>query len=437
MRVQPKTDPLKKVLIISYYWPPSGGAGVQRWLKFAKYLPEFGYQPIIYTPENPEFPVIDESLLKDVPREVEVIRQPIWEPYGWYRQFLGQKDKKIGAGFVSEKKEPSLLNTISVWVRGNFFIPDARKFWVKPSVQFLSNYLSENKVDVVVSTGPPHSMHLIALELKKRHNIKWIADFRDPWTNIDFYQELMLTSWADKRYRALEREVLTTADKVLTIGYTMSQEMEALGATDVETVTNGFDEDDFPSAEPKLDNEFSISHIGTFSPSRNHPIFWKALAELKNENLDFAKNFKLRTVGVVDHNVASSIKDAGLQENWERIDYVSHSEVLNFQLSSKVLLVSINNTPNSKGILPGKFFEYLASGRPILAIGPKDSDIGAVLDKTKAGVVIERDDLEGMKQAVMQLYLGTQQFQRNEKEIVKFSRRGLTGQLVNVIQERS
>ena len=428
---------MKKVLIISYYWPPSGGAGVQRWLKFAKYLPEFGYQPIIYTPENPEFPVLDESLLKDIPQEVEVIRQPIWEPYGWYRQFLGQKDKKIGAGFVSEKKEPGLLNSISVWVRGNFFIPDARKFWIKPSIQFLSNYISENKVDVVVSTGPPHSMHLIALELKKRHNIKWIADFRDPWTNIDFYQELMLTSWADKRHRALEREVLTTADKVLTIGYTMSQEMEALGAKNVETVTNGFDEDDFPNVESKLDIEFSVSHIGTFSPSRNHPIFWKALAELKNESPYFAKNFKLRTVGVVDHNVTSSIEEAGLQENWERIDYVSHSEVLNYQLSSKVLLVSINNTPNAKGILPGKFFEYLASGRPILAIGPKHSDIGTVLDKTKAGVVIERYDLEGMKQAVMQLYLGTQQFERNEKEIFKFSRRGLTEQLVNVIQELS
>jgi len=423
------------VLIITYYWPPSGGPGVQRWLKFAKYLPEFGYQPIIYTPENPEAPVIDESLLEDVPEGIEVLKQPIWEPYNWYRQFLGQKDKKIGAGFVAEQKEPGLLHKISVWVRGNFFIPDARRFWIKPSVQYLSKYLKENPVDAIVSTGPPHSMHLIALGLKKRLGVKWIADFRDPWTNIDFYAELMLSSMADKKHHSLEKEVLITADKVLTIGYTMTEEMKALGAKHVETITNGYDEDDFPQTEVKLDSEFTISHIGTFSPSRNHPMFWKALSELKAENAEFSAKFKLRTVGVVDHQVAASIEEAGLVENWERIDYVSHSEVLKYQRSSKVLLVSINNTPNATGILPGKFFEYLASGRPILAIGPVESDIGTVLSKTQAGIIEERDDLEGIKQAVLSLFEERQSFQRDETEILKFSRRGLTMDLTKHLSE--
>lgn len=426
---------MKKVLIITYYWPPSGGAGVQRWLKFAKYLPEFGYQPIIYTPENPEFPAIDESLVDDIPNGIEILKQPIWEPYNWYRQFLGQKDKKIGAGFVSEKKEPGLLHKISVWVRGNFFIPDARKFWIKPSVQFLTQYLQENPVDVVISTGPPHSMHLIALELKRNLNVNWIADFRDPWTNIDFYQELMLSSWADKKHRQLENEVLTTADKVLTVGYTMTKEMKSLGASNVETITNGFDEDDFPDNQVELDKEFSISHIGTFSPSRNCPKLWQAIAELKSENGDFAKLFKLRTVGVVDHSVASSIEENGLTENWERIDYVSHSEVLNYQRSSTVLLVSINNTPNATGILPGKFFEYLASGRPILAIGPKESDIGTVLSKTTAGIIVERNDLATMKQVILALFEESQAIQRNEVEVAKFSRRGLTEQLSKTLDQ--
>ena len=428
---------MKKVLIITYYWPPSGGAGVQRWLKFAKYLPEFGYEPVIYTPENPEFPVLDESLLDDVPEGVTVLKQPIWEPYNWYRQFLGQKDKKIGSGFVSEKKEPGLFHKISVWVRGNFFIPDARKFWIKPSVQYLSEYLKSNPVDAVVSTGPPHSMHLIALGLKKELGVKWIADFRDPWTNIDFYQELMLSSRADKKQHDLEKEVLTKADKVVTIGYTMTKEMEGLGAKNVETITNGFDEDDFPDSEVKLDDEFSISHIGTFSPSRNHPKLWQALAELKTENEAFANTFKLRTVGVVDHHVATAIEEADLSENWERIDYVSHAEVLRFQRSSKVLLVSINNTPNATGILPGKFFEYLASGRPILAIGPKQSDIGTVLSKTKAGIIVEKDDIEEMKQAILALFEGNQKLQRDEIEIAKFTRRGLTEELVQTIESVS
>lgn len=425
---------MKKVLIITYYWPPSGGAGVQRWLKFAKYLPEFGYEPIIYTPENPDFPALDESLLGDIPNGIEVLKQPIWEPYNWYRKFLGQKDKKIGAGFVSEKKEPGLLHKLSVWVRGNFFIPDARKFWIKPSVKFLKQYLRESPVDAVVSTGPPHSMHLIALGLKKEMDINWIADFRDPWTNIDFYNELMLSNWADAKHRRLEQEVLTTANKVLTIGYTMTKEMKELGAKNVETITNGFDEDDFPDLSVPLDDCFSISHIGTFSPSRNHPKFWQALSELKTENKAFASQFKLRTVGVVDHHVATAIQNAGLEENWERIDYVSHSEVLHYQRSSKVLLVSINNTPNATGILPGKFFEYLASGRPILAIGPKESDIGTVLSKTGAGVIVEPHSLAELKSTILELFEGKNSFNRDEDQIGRFSRRGLTEELANQLQ---
>ncbi|MCB9187226.1 MAG: glycosyltransferase family 4 protein [Flavobacteriales bacterium] len=428
---------MKRVLIITYYWPPSGGAGVQRWLKFVKYLPEFGWQPVVYTPENPEFPALDESLEQDIPNGIEVIKQPIWEPYNWYRQFLGQKDKKIGAGFVSEKKEPGVLHKISVWVRGNFFIPDARMFWIKPSVAHLKQYLKENPVDVVVSTGPPHSMHLIALALKRELGIKWVADFRDPWTNIDYYQELMLSDRSDKRHHQLEKEVLTTADRVVTIGYTMTQEMKKLGATHVETITNGFDEEDFPSEPVELDENFTISHIGTFSPSRNQPAFWKALAELKLENEEFASKFKFRTVGIVDHQVKTSIEENGLLENWEAIPYVPHDEVLRYQRSSHVLLVSINNTQNATGILPGKFFEYLASGRPILAIGPIESDIGKVLELTQAGMIIEGEDVTGLKDAIRGFFLGTNSVQRDEIQIAKFSRRGLTEEVCKTLQALS
>ena len=432
-----KPSRLKKVLIISYYWPPSGGAVVQRCLKFVKYLPEYGWQPIIYTPENPEFPALDESLIKDIPEGVEILKQPIWEPYTWYRQFLGDKDKKIGAGFVSEKKEPGLLHKISVWVRGNFFIPDARRFWIKPSVNYLTKYLKENPVDIVVSTGPPHSMHLIALGLKKSLGVKWIADFRDPWTNIDFYKELMLSGWADKKHKKLEQEVVKSADLCLTIGYTMTEEFESLGANKVETVTNGFDQDDFPTTDLKLDDEFTISYIGTFSPSRNQPTFWQALAELKTEHEDFANAFKLRTVGVVDYSVRSAISEAGLEENWEEVAYVPHEELLNYQRASKVLLVSINNTPNATGILPGKFFEYLASGRPILAIGPKKSDIGTVLDKTNAGFIVDPDDLDGMKSVILSLFRNESNLVRIEESVQAFSRKQITKQLVELLNRTS
>lgn len=408
---------------------------MQRWLKFVKYLPEFGWQPIVYTPENPEYPAIDESLIRDVPEETEILKQPIWEPYSWYRQFLGEKDKKIGAGFVSEKKDPGLLHKISVWIRGNFFIPDARKFWIKPSVKYLTEYLKENPVDMIISTGPPHSMHLIALELKKNLGVKWIADFRDPWTNIDFYKELMLSSWADKKHKMLEQEVLKSADLSLTIGYTMTSELQELGANKVETVTNGYDEADFPDSDVAVDQKFSISHIGTFSPSRNQPAFWKALSELKKESKEFAEKLVLRTVGVVDHSVREAITSNGLEENWEQIPYVPHEELLNYQRTSQVLLVSINNTPNATGILPGKFFEYLASGRPILAIGPKKSDIGTVLGKTKAGIIVEPDDVEGIKEAVQGLFDQTANIQRNAESVAGFSRRQITGQLAKLMNE--
>lgn len=407
---------------------------MQRWLKFTKYLPQFGWEPIIYTPDNPEFPVLDESLLKDVPEGVEILKQPIWEPYGWYKQFLGKKDKKIGAGFVSEEKEPGFLQKFAIWIRGNFFMPDARKFWIKPSVKYLTAYLKDNPVDVIVSTGPPHSMHLIALELKKDLGIKWVADFRDPWTNIDFYKELMLSSWADKKHKALEQEVLRTADLSLTIGYTMTEEMKALGATRVETITNGFDQEDFPESNIELDEKFSISHIGTFTPSRNHVGFWKALSELKTENTEFAGKLVIRTVGVVDHAVAESIKEFGLEENWERISYVSHEEVLAYQRSSKVLLVAINNTPNATGILPGKFFEYMASGRPILAIGPKKSDIGTVLDKTQAGVIVDPENQIEMKAMILRFF-SSELISANADEVGKFSRKALSNRLSVLLDE--
>ena len=200
---------MKRVLIISYYWPPSGGAGVQRWLKFVKYLRSFGWEPVVYTPENPEFPETDLSLAKDIPPGLEVIKQPIWEPYDTYKKLLGQKkEDKINAAFLSEKKKNSMLENFSVWVRGNFFIPDARKFWIRPSVKFLLNYLETNPVKAVISTGPPHSMHLIAMALAKKIKLPWLADFRDPWTNIDFYKDLRLSARADARHKKLEKKVL-------------------------------------------------------------------------------------------------------------------------------------------------------------------------------------------------------------------------------------
>jgi len=425
-----------RVLIITYYWPPSGGAGVQRWLKFAKYLPDFGWQPIIYTPDNGEVPVTDESLDKDISPETIVIRKKIWEPYDWYKKFVGQKkDEKINVGFLSEQEKPKIIEKISVWIRGNFFIPDARKFWIRPSTKFLSKYLSKHKVDAIISTGPPHSMHLIALKLQERFKIPWIADFRDPWTNIDFYGDLMLTKRSDRKHHKLEKSVLQNADCVLTVGKTLGDELKQLGAKKVEVITNGFDMLDFQDNEVELDKKFSIVHIGSLPKSRNPISLWKVLSKLVDKNTEFRNDLVIKLVGKCDFQVNQSIFDFGLSNYVKRVDYVAHSTLGDIQKSAQVLLLVINNTQNAKGILTGKFFEYLAAKRPILAIGPVDGDVAAILDETNSGVIVDFNDFWGLENVLKSYYkkYKKQELVLKSQKIENYDRRRLTKSLVGLI----
>jgi glycosyltransferase involved in cell wall biosynthesis len=277
----------RKVLIITYYWPPGGGAGVQRWLKFVKYLNEFGWQPIVYTPENGEMPVLDDSLAADIPNDTLVIKTPIWEPYDFYKKLVGaKKHEKINTGFLTERKRPGLKEKLAVWLRGNFFIPDARCFWIKPSVSFLNKWLSENNVDAIVSTGPPHSMHLIAQKVSVRNRIPWLADFRDPWTNIDYYKDLMLTGWADRRHHDLEKSVVSVADRVVVVGPTMQHEFSEKYHRNIDVITNGFDTDDVLHADTIRNDKFVIAHVGTLVRTRNPVKLWNVLSDLISEHAD-------------------------------------------------------------------------------------------------------------------------------------------------------
>ena len=425
---------MKKVLIITYYWPPSGGAGVQRWLKFAKYLSDFGWEPIIYTVENGEYPVLDYDLLDEVPKGITVLKTPIWEPYSIYKKFTGRKkEDKINSGFLSEKKNPKLLEKLSIWIRGNLFIPDARKFWIKPSVNFLTNYLIDNPVDIVVSSGPPHSSHIIALKLKEKNKLPWLADFRDPWTNIDYYKELLLSKKSDLKHKKLENFVLTKADKVITIGKSLSEELKALGANNIDVIENGFDPDDFQSNEYiSLDKKFSIAHIGSFTPSRNHIIFWQAIKELIAENSNFSKELKLQLVGKVDYSVKMNIEKYGLEKHVNYIGYVPHGEVIEYQKKANLLLLMINNTPNAKGIITGKVFEYIASKRPILVVGPEDGDLSTIINTTKSGIVCGFDDVKKLKLTLLRLYNNEIIFEPNP---AAYSRKSLTKKLSEILNQ--
>lgn len=398
---------MKRVLIITYYWPPSGGSGVQRWLKMSKYLPENGWQPVVYTPENPESPVEDLTLESDVCAEAEVVKTHIFEPYSFYKKFVGvKKDEKVKMGLVNEgEHKSSWKERLTLWIRGNLFIPDARRWWVKPSVRFLKKYLKEHPVDAIITTGPPHSMHLIGMKLHDALDIPWMADFRDPWTEIDYYQDLHLTRHADRKHHRLEGQVLSKADRVIAIGWDMAESFKRLGAQRVEVVTNGYDWDTDTSIQhADLSEKFTLSHIGLLGPTRNIPTFWRAISELAERHPDFRQHLDIQLIGQVDISALRLIETLGLKDVVTHLPHIPHDEVMQKQCASRALLLFINNTPNAKGILTGKLFEYLSSGRPVLCIGPEDGDAAHIISEAKAGATVGFDDKDKMEAAIMQLF---------------------------------
>lgn len=392
---------MKRALLITYYWPPAGGPGVHRWLRFSKYFKENDWDLTIYCPENAEWPVIDEGLEKEVSPELEIIRQPIFEPH----KFLGKKNNPNKGGAFTHDKKPSLKARFIMWVRGNFFIPDARMFWIKPSVKFLKKYLKEHpEITSIITTGPPHSMHLIGLALKQELGIHWVADFRDPWTQIDFYDELMLSSYADNKHHILEKQVLSKADAVVTISNHCGIGLEEIGKRKVEVITNGFEFKEFNSASFPLENTFTITHLGSMSAARNPYKLWSTLGKLVQENKQLAALLKIKLIGPVDTSIITDIKNNGLDQYLEHIEKVSHSESIEIQRKTPVLLLVANDTGNTKGILTGKFFEYLGAKRPILAFGEKNSDLEQAMNDTQAGYFVDRDDFHKIAEAITSLF---------------------------------
>lgn len=394
---------MKRVLVITYYWPPSGSVGTHRWLKMCKYLPQHGWRPVVYTPSNPEMPSVDESLMHDVSPELEVIKQPITEPFSLYKRFTGKpRDARLQTAFLNEQGGGGWRENLALWVRSNFFIPDARVWWVRPSIARLTRYLKDHPVDAIVTTGSPHSLHLIGRVLKQRTGIPWLADFRDPWTNIDFYGQLKLTRWADARHRSLERAVLQEADGVLTVSWHWAEELRALGARDPQVITNGYDPADVPQPPAPVDERWSLVHVGSITATRDAPVLWRALAARIARDEEFSRRFVLRLVGGVDHRVLESIARAGLTDHVERIGQVPHAEALRHMQRARALLLPVNDTPNVMGFLPAKAFEYLSVGRPILAIAPRGADI----ERVCAGhAVVPRDDADAMTAAVDALFV--------------------------------
>jgi glycosyltransferase involved in cell wall biosynthesis len=418
----------KKVLIITYYWPPAGGIAVVRWVKFVKYLQKNGWTPIVYTVSNGNYPLIDKSIEKDVPDNVVIIRRPIREPHALFRFFSKSKNTS-GLGDIKPKHQASLIEKISNWVRGNLFIPDARALWINPSKRFLKNYLKTNPVNAIVSTGPPHSAHRIAYSLKRDLNIPWLADFRDPWTTMDYYKELILTKWADKKHHRFELEVLKAADVVTVIGSGMKKEFDQKRGREVTVITNGFDEDDFALEEIDLDKNFSIVHMGTFFRRVNPINLWKTIAELKAERHPMFSKLKIKLIGRVDPSIVQSIHSFGLTDYLQPISYQPHDEAVRIMKAAQVLLLFVYEP--TRFVLTGKLFEYIAARRPVLCVGPVDGDAAHVIEETGAGQTFSFDDINGIKKHLINLYAqfekGELKFSGNNTE--KYSYRQLTKQM--------
>jgi hypothetical protein len=443
---------VKRLLIITYYWPPTGGSGVQRWVKFSKYLPEFGWQPVIYTPENPEQLARDESLLADVPACAEVIKTHITEPYAVYRRLTGGKQGQEVNPVNAQQK--SWKQRLSLWIRGNCFIPDPRIGWVRPSVRFLKKYLAEHPVDAVVTTGPPQSVHLIGLGLKKALGVRWIADFRDPWTEMFYYKHLGLSAAADRRHHALEQSVLDGADLIVSVSPPVAADFQAKTKTPVVLITNGYDDDDFggPAAAaaplsgcasltpdptrvngcaaalpiPPENSKFRLVHTGLFAADGNPLNLWDALAQRCKADPDFRARLEIRLAGKVDAAITDAIRARGLGDNLVELGYLPHDETVREQRAADILLLPLRREPEYAKVLPGKIFEYLAARRPVLGIGQEDGAAASVLRDAAAGEMFDWD-----KQEELLAFLDAEHPQT--AGIEKYTRRALTARLVEVL----
>ncbi len=424
---------MKKVLIIAYYFPPAGGPGVQRWLKFIKYLPDFGIQPVMYVPENPSYPIIDEALVSEISEHAIVLKKKIFEPYALASLFSKNKTRKISSGIIPNERKQTHIDKFLLWIRGNLFIPDARIFWVKPSVQYLKKYIQENGIDTVITTGPPHSLHLIGMQLKDKLALHWIADFRDPWITISYYDKLKLSAYAHKKHKQLERQVLKCADSIIVTSKSTKEEFQKKTDTPIAIITNGYDEEKI--VKPQLDKKFSLAHIGSFLSERNPINLWNSLSDLIKEVPGFSEHLEIKLIGTVSKDILDTIHSYNLSDYVNYLGYVSHQEAIIHQRKSQVLLLIEINSKNTISIIPGKLFEYMIAERPIIALGPRGSDFSEIISQTNTGVFFDYAEKKVLKEAIFDYYhkFLDGKLETHPVGLEQYSRKNLTRQLAALI----
>jgi len=427
---------MKKVLIITYYWVPAGGVAVQRFLKFTRYLRDYGWEPVILTVQDGSYPYTDPKLEEQVPEGVQVVRTKTFEPFEIYNLLRGQKGKTVPLAVATASKK-SLFQKISGYIRANFFLPDARVGWKPYAIKAASKIIDEQKIDAIITTGPPHSTHLIGQSLKAKYKLPWIADFRDPWTEIFNNQYLPFTEASKAKDKKMEASVLRDCDIATVIGNGMKTVFPSAYTSKMHVITNGYDEVDYDrSLKPETD-KFRMRYVGNLFSNQNIEAFWKAIVELKKENTDFAKDFELELIGKADSAISDSIDEYDLGDTVKFVSFIPHQDAIRKMQTASILLSVIPEVVNNKLIITGKIFEYMGSGRPIFLIGPTDCDAAVVVSDSHSGRIHDYQAKEAMKASLLSYY---RQFISGEGikssiGIELYSRKQLTGRLAALLND--
>ena len=428
---------MKKVLIVTYHWPPSGGISVLRCLKIAKYLRDFGWEPVIYTAKNPSYQFLDFNNLKDIPEGVEIHQVPIFEPINLFKKISGRKKTQPLQNFTanSERKK-SFIDKFAMWVRGNFFIPDARYRWISPSIKYLEKYLQTNTIDAIFTDGPPHTNTVIGMRIAQKFNIPWLADFQDPWTQVDYYSQLYIGKRADKKHKALEQEVFRLANKITIASPSWKVDLESIGAKNVDVILYGYDESDFSNYTSVESEKFIIFHGGLLGKDRNPDTFFRALKNLIDCHPNLKDSIEIRFAGEVDFSVRQAIILYKLENNTTYLGMITRADVLNEYAKASLLLLPINKAANGQGRIPGKLFEVMRSNKPILVLGPDNGDVKGIVIKKQKGISIEYDEFDKLYQFMEDALLKNTFANFNLKTTVEeYSNRAITSKVAEYLDQ--
>lgn len=423
-----------KLFLLLYYWPPAGGPGVQRWLGFTRYLVEFGWDITVVVPANAAYPLEDFSLNADIHPDLRIVRVPILEPGQLGRWLFPVTNRRISSGIISEH-DPSLTERVLLRIRANVFVPDARVAWIQPAVRSLKKLMSSEERPILITSGPPHSLHLAGMRLKEMlPEIRWFADFRDPWTGISYHRRLPLGPRAKRRHIELERQVLHKADRILVTSEATRREFERLARNPIGVFTNGYDINT-QGFHPRP--EFSWVHVGSLLTERNPGFLWEVLGNLSETHEIIRRELRLDFWGAVSEEVLSRVRAHGLGFALNQRGYAAHKDVPEILGTAQILLLIEADHPGKKEIIPGKLFEYLSSGRPVVAIGPDQWEAGRIVEETDSGYYLRYGESERLKQTIVELFRIYEEHKgripRSHRDVSTFSRKAISRRLSNYL----